>query len=130
MQEDGHPIQQAEVSVLPPEVAEGQTFAILSYALSLTMLPFFFVPLILRNNSFSLFHAKQSLVLWILGVVSLYLGSLLMIFCVGLFIIVATSALLVVLNIVGLIHAIKGEQKPLPLVGEWAEVWFKGIRKI
>ena len=130
MQEDGHPIQQAEGPALPPEIAEGQTFAILSYALSLTLLPFFFVPLILRNNSFSLYHAKQSLVLWILGVVSLYVGSLLMVFCVGFLIIVATSVLLVVLNIVGLIHAIKGEQKPLPLVGEWAETWFKGIRKI
>ncbi len=115
--------------MLPPEIAEGQTFAILTYALSLTMLPFFFIPLILRNNSFSLYHAKQSLVLWIIGVVSLYVGSLLMVFCVGLVIIVATSVLLVVLNIVGLIYAIKGEQKPLPLVGEWAEIWFRGIRK-
>ena len=129
MQEDGQPIEQSECPALPPEIAEGQTFAILSYALSLTLLPFFFVPLILRNNSFSLYHAKQSLVLWILGVISLYVGSLLMVFCVGLLIIVATSVLLVVLNIVGLIRAIKGEQKPLPLVGEWAEMWFKGIRK-
>ena len=129
MQEDAHSIQQTEGPALPPETAEGQTFAILSYALSLTLLPFFFVPLILRNNSFSLYHAKQSLVLWILGVVSLYVGSLLMVFCVGFLIIAATSLFLVVLNIVGLIHAIKGEQKPLPLVGDWAETWFKGIRK-
>lgn len=129
MQEDGHPIQDAEGPALPPEIAGGQTFAILSYALSLALLPFFFVPLILRNNSFSLYHAKQSLILWILGIVSLYIGSLLMVICVGLLIIVATSILLVVLNIVGLIHAIKGEQKPLPLVGKWAETWFDGIRK-
>jgi uncharacterized membrane protein len=130
MQEDGHPIQQAGGPALPPEIVEGQTFAILSYALSLTLLPFFFVPLIFRNNSFSLYHAKQSLVLWILGVVSLYVGSLLMVFCVGFLIIAAALVFLTVLDIVGLIHAIKGEQKPLPLVGEWAEMWFKGIRKI
>lgn len=129
MQESDHPIQETEGPALPPEIAEGQTFAILSYALSLTLLPFFFVPLILRNNSFSLYHAKQSLILWILGIVSLYVGSLLMVICVGLLIIVAISVLLVVLNVVGLIHAIRGEQKPLPLVGEWAETWFKGIRK-
>ena len=130
MQETDHPMEQPEGPALPPEVAEGQTFAILTYALSLTLLPFFFLPLILRNNSFSLYHAKQSLVLWILGIVSLYVGSLLMVFCVGVAIIAATSVLLIVLNIVGLIHAIKGEQKPLPLVGEWAEAWFRGIRKI
>jgi uncharacterized membrane protein len=130
MEEKGHPAQETEAPALPPEVAEGQTYAILSYALSLTLLPFFFVPLILRNNSFSLYHAKQSLVLWILGVISLYVGSLLMVFCVGFLIITATSVLLVVLNIVGLVRAIKGEQKPLPVVGEWAESWFKGIRKI
>ena len=129
MHEHGHPIQQTEGSALPPEIAEGQTFAILSYALSLTLLPFFFVPLIQRNNSFSLYHAKQSLVLWILGVISLYVGSLLMVICVGFILIVAALVFLAVLDIVGLIHAIKGEQKPLPLVGEWAETWFKGIRK-
>lgn len=129
MQENGHPIQATEDPGLPPEIASGQTFAILCYALSLAMLPFFFIPLILRKNSFSLYHAKQSLVLWIIGVLSLYLGSLLMVFCVGLFIIAGTSAFLVVLNIVGLIHAIKGEQKPLPFVGDWAEKWFEGIRK-
>ena len=111
-------------------MAQGQTSAILCYALSLTLLPFFFLPLILRNNSFSLYHAKQSLLLWILGIVSLYVGFLLMVFfCLGLVMIAGTSALLVVLNVVGLIHAIKGEQKPLPIVGAWAETWFKGIRR-
>ena len=130
MQDSGYPNRTTEDPALPPEVSEGQTFAILSYALSLTLLPFFFIPLILRNNGFSLYHAKQVLVLWILGVISLYVGSLFMvIFCTGLLIILTASALLVVLNLVGLIHAIKGEQKPLPLVGEWAETWFKGIRK-
>ena len=130
MQESDHPIEETEGPTLPPEVAQGQTSAILCYALSLTLLPFFFLPLILRNNSFSLYHAKQSLLLWILGIVPLYVGFLLMVFfCLGLVMIAGTSALLVVLNVVGLIHAIKGEQKPLPIVGAWAETWFKGIRR-
>lgn len=129
MSKDDHPIQQTEDSALPPEILEGQTFAILSYALSLTLLPFFFVPLIQRNNSFSLFHAKQTLALWILGIISLYVGSLLMVICVGFILMLAALVFLTALDIVGLIHAIKGEQKPLPLVGKWAETWFKGIRK-
>jgi hypothetical protein len=51
------------------EIEEGKAFAILSYVLSLIGLPFFLVPLITRNNAFSLFHAKQCLLLWLAGVV-------------------------------------------------------------
>jgi len=36
---------------------------------------------------------------------------------------------LVVLDIMGLVNAIKGEMKPVPLIGQFAEDWFKGIKK-
>jgi hypothetical protein len=45
------------------EVEEGKAFAVLSYVLGLVGIPFFLVPLIMRNNEFSLFHAKQCLIL-------------------------------------------------------------------
>ncbi|NQT92531.1 MAG: hypothetical protein HQ559_07205, partial [Lentisphaerae bacterium] len=43
------------------DVEEGKAFAVLSYALGIVGIPFFLVPLIMRNNEFSLFHAKQCL---------------------------------------------------------------------
>ena len=50
--------QPATGAPLPKDVEEGRTFAILSYALSFISIPFFLVPLIMRNNEFSLYHAK------------------------------------------------------------------------
>ena len=49
------------------EMEEGKAFAILSYVLNFLGIPFWLVPLIMRNNSFSLYHAKQYLILWLAG---------------------------------------------------------------
>ena len=112
------------------EVEEGKTFAILSYALGLIGLPFFLIPLIMRNNEFSLYHAKQCLLLWLAGLVVSVIGSVLMIVCIGIVILTAGWVFLLVLDIMGLANAIKGEQKPLPLIGKYADEWFKGLKKV
>ena len=112
------------------EIEEGKTFAILSYALGLVGLPFFLIPLITRNNEFSLYHAKQCLLLWLAGVVVSVIGSILMVVCVGVIILMAGWIFLLVLDIMGLANAIKGEQKPLPLIGKYADEWFKGLKKV
>lgn len=112
------------------EAEEGRTFAILSYALSFLGLPFFLVPLIMRNNDFSLYHAKQCLIIWLGGIAVSILGSLLAVVCIGLLILPAGGIFLLVINIMGLISAIKGEQKPVPVIGKYADNWFKGITKV
>lgn len=117
-------------SPFPKEVEEGRTFAILSYALGLVGLPFFLVPLIMRNNEFSLYHAKQCLLLWLAGIVVSVVGSMLMVVCIGFILLPAAVIFLLVLDIMGLINAVKGEQKPVPLVGKYAQDWFKGISKV
>jgi uncharacterized membrane protein len=122
--------QPAAASTLPKEVEEGRTFAILSYALSLIALPFFLVPLIMRNNEFSLYHAKQCLLLWLAGIVVSVAAAPLMLICVGVILVPAAGIFLLVLGIMGLINAIKGEQKPVPLVGKYADDWFKGLKKV
>jgi uncharacterized membrane protein len=50
--------------------------------------------------------------------------------CLGQIVWVCVAILVLVLDIIGLIAAIKGEVKPLPIVGGWAADWFKGITKI
>ncbi len=124
---------QPEPQATPPapsaDIEEGKTFAILSYALSFIGLPFFIVPLIMRNNDFSLYHGKQCSMIWIGGVAVSLVGSLLAALCIGFIILPAGMIFLLVLNIIGLMNAVKGEQKAVPVIGKWGEEWFKGLKK-
>ena len=123
------PIQEAK-PVFPPEVEEGRSIAVLSYALLLAMVPYFFLPLIWRNNEFTLYHAKQCHAIWVALLVLMVIAAPLMFVCVG--IIIASVAIIgaLVLCIMGIMNAIKGEAKSLPIVGKWGEGWLKGVRKI
>ena len=117
--------QKAQPATTPPAtpsaVEEGKTFAILSYALAVIGVPFFLVPLIMRNNEFSLYHSKQCLLLWLVGVVG---GTILAPTCLGA---VLVTVFVWVLLFMGLANAVKALQTPVPLVGKWAEDWFKGL---
>lgn len=114
---------------IPKEVEEGKPFAILSYALGLIGLPFFLVPLIMRNNDFALYHAKQCLILWLFGIVGSVVSGILAFICIGIILGVAIAILVLVLDIIGLVNAVNGEKKPLPWIGPFAEEWFKGVTK-
>ena len=119
--------QPTPVPATPPvsakEMEEGKVFAILSY-----IIPFFLlVPLIQRNNAFSLYHAKQCLLLWLASFV--IMTALSIIVCVGWIVMPFAGLAILILAIMGLINAIKGEMKPVPLVGKFAEEWFKGLTK-
>ena len=123
------PTQEAKPA-FPPEIEEGRVIAVLSYALLLAMVPYFFLPLIWRNNDFTLYHAKQCHAIWIAILILLVIAAPLMAVCVG--VIIAAVALLgaLVFCVMGIMNAVKGETKPLPVVGKWGEEWLKGIRKI
>jgi len=114
----------------PKTVEEGKAFAILSYAISFLGLPFFVIPLIQRNNKFSLYHAKQCLMLWIAAAAVAVASSVLAVICIGFIIGIVGGIGMLVLNVMGLMNAIRGEVKPLPLIGKWAEDWFKGIQTV
>ena len=101
------------------DVEAGKLMAILGYLIPIL----FIVPLIQKDNHFSLFHAKQVLLLIfgyvassIVAAITCGVGSILYIPCL-------------VWQIIGLVFAIQGQYKPLPLVGNLAENWFKGIQK-
>ena len=115
---------EAEVAAIgEKEIDDGKVFAILGYIIPILCL----IPLIQRNNAFGLFHAKQVLVLW-LGMMVISLVNIVP--CLGQIVWLCAAILVLVLDIIGLIAAIKGEVKPLPIVGGWAADWFKGITKI
>lgn len=145
-QEPGTPEQQApepeappvgaeaepELGAAPPvadakTVEEGKAFAILSYALSIIGLPFFLVPLIMRNNAFALYHAKQCLILWLAGIAAGVISGVLSLVCIGVVIGLLSMILFIVLCILGIINTSKGLMTPLPVIGKWGEDWFKGL---
>jgi uncharacterized membrane protein len=111
------------------EIENGKAFAILSYGINFLCLPFFLVPLIMRDNSFSLYHAKQCLIIALITVVGGVVSTILLAVCVGVILWILVGIFWYVWNILGLINACKGEAKPLPLVGNLAEQWCKGITK-
>ncbi len=120
---DAEETTEAAPAIDEKEIEEGKVFAILGYILPIICL----IPLIQRNNDFSLFHAKQVLVLW----VSMMAISMVNIVpCLGQIVWLAFAILVLVLDIMGLISAIKGETKTLPIAGAWAADWFKSITKI
>jgi len=123
-------IASAEGAMAAQEVADGKAFAVLSYVLSLIGLPFFLVPLIMRNNAFSLYHAKQCLMLWLVGIVGGILSAVLAVVCIGVVLGLLLAVFGLVLTIMGIINASNGVVKPLPVIGRWGEDWFKGIVKV
>lgn len=80
----------------------------------------FFIPLLTdaKNDPFVKFHVKQGLVLFIGWVVLGVIGS----FAWGLGPIISLLDLgLSILMLIGILSAAKGEEKPLPLIGQYAE---------
>jgi uncharacterized membrane protein len=97
---------------------EGKLWAFLAYLLSI--IGFVLVILLQKNNKFAMYHAKQSLVLFITAVIISIVGTVIPV--IGWFIIIPLGNLLVlVLWIVGIINALTGKEKPLPLIGKFAD---------
>jgi hypothetical protein len=96
----------------PVSVTEDKTVAILGY---ITLIGFI-VAIVLNSNKktkLGAFHLRQVLGLFLTGVLCIIpLLNILIIIC------------LFVFWIMGLISAIKGEMKPVPLLGAYYQKWF------
>ncbi len=79
----------------------------------------FFIPLIVdKDSEFGKFHANQGLNLLLLGIAVSVLGAIIPF--IGWFIISPIGGLLVlVLAIMGIINALNGESKELPIIGKY-----------
>lgn len=116
------PEEAVVVTMDAQEIEKGKTLAILGYIIPILCI----VPLIQKDNDFSLYHAKQVLLLFIAAIALSFLN---VIPCLGQIVWSVGTLALLVFGIMGLINAIKGEAKPIPLIGKFAEEWFKGIQK-
>ena len=102
-------------------VQEGKTAAIISY-LTIIGLVIAFIMNNSKKNTFSSFHIRQSIGITLLSIAVNIAGSFLGNTIAGLL-----SLLILVLIIIGLIGAFKGEEKRIPILGDLFQDWFKGI---
>ncbi len=117
-------------SMSPGDVKDGKVFAILCYVLNFLSIPFWLLPLIMRNNDFALYHSKQCLMVWLFQVIGYAVAGVLFIICIGPFIALGVFIASLAFNIIGLINAINERALPLPIIGTYAEQWFAGIKKV
>jgi len=107
--------EQSQQAPVPKEKNTGM--AIVAYII-------FFIPLLTdaKNDPFVKYHVKQGLVLFISWIVVGLVGILLIFIpYVGWMIARLLNVLLFVLMVLGIMSAVKGEQKPLPVIGQFAE---------
>ena len=104
-------------------IKEGKTTAIIAYITVIGLI----IAIILNNdkkNAFAAFHIRQALGV---GLASLVIGVLNVIPYIGWLAFAVGSILLFVMWIVGLINALNGKMKPVPVLGKQFEEWFRGI---
>lgn len=99
------------------EMEEGKIFAFLAYLLSI--IGFLIVLLAKKKNKFAMYHAKQSLVLFIVYMI----GWVILVFIpfLGWGLLPVWWVLMVIMTIIGIINALTGKEKPLPIIGKYAK---------
>ncbi|AFL82246.1 hypothetical protein Aeqsu_2796 [Aequorivita sublithincola DSM 14238] len=100
----------------------GKTVAIIAY---MTLIGWI-IALIMNNGNKTLlgsFHVRQSLGIICVGVLLNILASIISIPIISYIV----WAGVVVLWILGLLSAVQGEMKPVPVLGEKFQEWFKGL---
>jgi len=98
------------------DVQDNKIYAILAY-----FGPLFLVPLLAAKNSpFAKFHTNQGIILFILWLAVWILSLIVIAISWRLYIIIQILYLgITVLAIIGIINAAKGEEKELPLIGQF-----------
>lgn len=97
--------------------SEDKLWAFIAYLLGI--LGFVLVLLAKRKNKYAMYHAKQSLVLFIAGAILNVAG---IVPIIGWFVIRPIGGIFIlVLWIIGLINAVTGVKKPLPLIGKYGK---------
>ena len=110
---------------------DGKTIAIISY---LTIVGWVIAYVMNSNNKsqIAIYHIRQSLFIMLAGIV-FYIVQMMLLFIPYLGWLIAMLSIpvglvLLVLWIMGLIYAINGEEKPIPIVGEKAQQLLSSIR--
>ena len=103
---------------------EGDSKVFAWLAVFLGIIGFLIVLLAKKDDKYAMFYAKQSLVLFIAAIIVWVVGIILMFIpIIGLIIYWVLSVILLVLWLMGWIFALSGKEKPIPIVGKYAEMF-------
>lgn len=101
-------------------IEEGKGCAITAYLL--IGIIWYFVDEKMRKNSFAKFHVQQSIVLLIASVIASIAGAILAIIpFIGFLISIVLNIAVLVLWIMGILNAVNGKEKELPIIGNYAK---------
>jgi uncharacterized membrane protein len=102
----------------PQDVEKNKALAIIGYILPIL----FFVPLITeaKNSPFAKFHANQQLNLLLFSIVGSIASSVLVIVLIGMLLYPLVLIASIAFMILGVINAVNGEMKRLPVIGGFA----------
>ncbi len=96
------------------DVEEGKVWAAIGYLGILFLIPLFAK----KDNDFAQYHAKQGLVLFVAGLVASFIG---VVPFLGWIIAPLIGIFTFILFIMGLMNALGGKKKPLPVIGKYGE---------
>lgn len=96
----------------PTDINDNKVLAVLSYIGILVLVPLIAAP----NSRYARFHANQGLTLWI---TSLILSAVTVIPILGWIIGVVGNIIAFVLMIIGIVNAVQGRAKQLPIIGKF-----------
>lgn len=109
-------------------VDNGKTTAIVSYITLIGWLIAYFAMHQSKKTSLGSFHLRQTLLLMICAVVYQIVITIITMVVPAIGLVLSLLSLgFLVLWILGLIAAINGEEKPMPIIGAKAQELFKGI---
>ena len=103
-------------------VKEGKTAAIIAYITIFGTL-IAFIMNSSKKNSFTSFHIRQFIGIFLMMMINKYL----IVDFLGWFIGGIVFVGLILLTLIGLMGAIQGKEKQVPIVGEYFQKWFAGI---
>ena len=111
------------------EIEEGKICAVLMYIFWIVGIIWFFTDENMRKNRFAKFHVQQGIML-LIGSTILTFAIFLLIFIpiIGWILLFPAMILLwlpTVWMIIGIVYAVRGDFKPLPVIGEYALKWLK-----
>tara|TARA_Y100000031_G_C8160303_1_gene356652 strand:- start:518 stop:850 length:333 start_codon:yes stop_codon:yes gene_type:complete len=102
------------------DVEDGKVFAFLG--IFLTVIGFIIVLLAKKDNKYAMYYAKQGLVLFIAYVIAAIVNMILaFIPFIGWLLMLVIWIGLLVLWVFGLVYSLSGEEKEIPLIGQFAK---------
>lgn len=84
----------------------------------LTIIGFIIVYATRKQDKYAMYYAKQGLVLFIAYIIA---WAIVIVPVIGWLLSVPLYIFLLILWIIGIIYSLSGEQKPIPLIGEFAD---------